>query len=124
MRRAGKGTGRRHALIVLGATIMLLAACAPTPQDQSGGGPSEAKPAAPSDFATEDLGPVMSVKVVDSLDEASDHIALFGSQQFDASEKSFAQILKNDRSPFREGARFQLRGKGMPSLRGGKGDVG
>jgi TolA-binding protein len=35
-------------------------------------------------------------------------LALFGSNQFGEAEKQYLQILKNDRSPFRDGARFQL----------------
>jgi glutamate-5-semialdehyde dehydrogenase len=42
------------------------------------------KPASNDDFAAEFLGPIISVKVVDSLDEAIDHINRFGSQHTDA----------------------------------------
>lgn len=35
-------------------------------------------------------------------------LALFGSNQFPEAEKQYLQVLKNDRSPYREGARFQL----------------
>jgi TolA-binding protein/cyanate lyase len=35
-------------------------------------------------------------------------LGLFGSNQFVEAEKQYIQILKNDRSPYREGARFQL----------------
>lgn len=43
-----------------------------------------AKPATEEDFAAEYLGPVISVKVVDSLDEAIDHINRYGSQHTEA----------------------------------------
>ena len=42
------------------------------------------KPATEQDWATEYLGPVLSVKVVDGLDAAIDHIARYGSQHTDA----------------------------------------
>ncbi|MDP2317276.1 MAG: tetratricopeptide repeat protein [Pseudomonadota bacterium] len=35
-------------------------------------------------------------------------LGLFGSNQFVEAEKQYVQILKNDRSPYREGARYQL----------------
>jgi glutamate-5-semialdehyde dehydrogenase len=44
----------------------------------------EAKPAAEADYAAEYLGPIISVKVVDSLDEAIEHINRYGSQHTDA----------------------------------------
>jgi glutamate-5-semialdehyde dehydrogenase len=40
----------------------------------------QAKPAADDDYACEYLGPILSVKVVDSLDEAIAHIRRYGSQ--------------------------------------------
>jgi len=40
----------------------------------------QAKPAADEDYAAEYLGPILSVKVVDSLDEAIAHIQRYGSQ--------------------------------------------
>ncbi len=42
------------------------------------------KPATEEDFATEYLGPIISVKVVDSLDEAIEHINRYGSQHTEA----------------------------------------
>lgn len=45
---------------------------------------SGAKPATDDDFAAEYLGPIISVKVVDSLDEAVRHIERFGSQHTEA----------------------------------------
>lgn len=44
----------------------------------------EAKAATEDDYAREYLGPIISVKVVDSLDEAIDHINHYGSQHTDA----------------------------------------
>ena len=44
----------------------------------------QAKPATEEDFAAEYLGPIISVKVVDSLDEAIEHINRYGSQHTDA----------------------------------------
>lgn len=46
----------------------------------------------------------------DNYDEYQWYLALslYSSNQFDAAEREYAQILKNDASPFREGARFQL----------------
>jgi glutamate-5-semialdehyde dehydrogenase len=43
-----------------------------------------AKPASDEDFATEYLGPILSIKIVDSLDEAIEHINRFGSRHTDA----------------------------------------
>ncbi len=43
-----------------------------------------AKPATEEDYATEYLGPIISVKVVDSIDEAVEHINRYGSQHTDA----------------------------------------
>ncbi|OIQ97782.1 gamma-glutamyl phosphate reductase [mine drainage metagenome] len=42
------------------------------------------RPASEEDWATEYLGPILSVKVVDGLDAAIDHIARYGSQHTDA----------------------------------------
>ncbi len=42
------------------------------------------KPASEQDWGTEYLGPILSVKVVDGLDAAIDHIARYGSQHTDA----------------------------------------
>lgn len=44
----------------------------------------QAKPATEEDWSTEYLGPIISVKVVESLDEAIDHINRYGSQHTDA----------------------------------------
>ncbi len=48
--------------------------------DRARGLVSGAKPAAEADWSTEYLGPVISVKVVDSLDEAIEHINRYSSQ--------------------------------------------
>lgn len=42
------------------------------------------KAATPEDYATEYLGPVLSLKIVSGLDEAMEHIARYGSQHTDA----------------------------------------
>jgi glutamate-5-semialdehyde dehydrogenase len=42
------------------------------------------RPANDEDWYTEYLGPILSVRVVDGLDEAIDHIAVYGSQHTDA----------------------------------------
>ena len=42
------------------------------------------KAATPEDYATEYLGPTLSLKIVDGLDEALEHIARYGSQHTDA----------------------------------------
>ena len=44
----------------------------------------EAKPASDEDFAAEFLGPIISSRVVGSLDEAIEHINRYGSQHTDA----------------------------------------
>ncbi len=44
----------------------------------------KAKPATDEDYAAEYLGPIMSVKVVDSLDEAIEHINRYSSQHTEA----------------------------------------
>ncbi len=41
-------------------------------------------PAAEEDWSTEYLAPILSIRVVDGLDEAMDHIAAYGSQHTDA----------------------------------------
>jgi glutamate-5-semialdehyde dehydrogenase len=44
----------------------------------------EMKPATEEDWYTEYLAPILAVRIVDSLDEAMDHIARYGSQHTDA----------------------------------------
>jgi glutamate-5-semialdehyde dehydrogenase len=55
----------------------------------------QAVPATDEDYGKEYLGPVISVKVVDSLDEAIEHINRYGSQHTDA-------IVTNDLTAARE----------------------
>lgn len=55
----------------------------------------EARPAAERDYAEEYLGPIISVKVVESLDAAIEHINRYGSQHTEA-------IVTNDLSAARE----------------------
>jgi glutamate-5-semialdehyde dehydrogenase len=43
-----------------------------------------AKPATEEDWATEYLGPILAVRIVDSLDDAIEHIARWGSGHTDA----------------------------------------
>jgi len=56
---------------------------------------SEAKPATEEDYAAEYLGPIVSVKIVDSLDEAIEHINLYSSHHTEA-------IITRDLSAARE----------------------
>jgi glutamate-5-semialdehyde dehydrogenase len=44
----------------------------------------DAKPATDADYRTEFLGPILSCRIVDSLDEAIDHINAYGSHHTDA----------------------------------------
>jgi len=55
----------------------------------------EAKPATDEDFAAEYLGPIISVKVVDTLDDAIEHINRYSSKHTDA-------IITNDLTAARE----------------------
>jgi glutamate-5-semialdehyde dehydrogenase len=81
----------------------------------------QAKPASQDDFAAEYLGPIISVKVVDSLDEAIEHINHYGSRHTDAiittdlnSARQFvsavdsAAVLVNASTRFNDGAEFGL----------------
>jgi glutamate-5-semialdehyde dehydrogenase len=54
----------------------------------------EARQATDDDFAAEFLGPIMSVKVVDSLDEAIDHINRYGSRHTDSIISSDAEAIR------------------------------
>ena len=80
-----------------------------------------AKPATDEDFATEYLGPIMSVKVVDSLDEAIEHINRYSSQHTEAivtsdlaSAREFAAridssaVMINASTRFNDGGEFGL----------------
>jgi glutamate-5-semialdehyde dehydrogenase len=80
-----------------------------------------AKPATEADFATEYLGPIISCKVVDSLDEAITHINRYSSQhteaivtgQLDAARQFAARIdssavMINASTRFNDGGEFGL----------------
>ncbi len=80
-----------------------------------------AKPATNDDYAAEFLGPILSVKVVSSLDEAIDHINRFGSHHTDAivtndlsSARQFtarvdsAAVMVNASTRFNDGGEFGL----------------
>jgi len=81
----------------------------------------DAKPATEADFAAEYLGPIISVKVVDSLDEAIEHINRYGSkhteaiitrdleaaQEFTARIDSSA-VMVNASTRFNDGGEFGL----------------
>ncbi len=80
-----------------------------------------AKPASEADFATEYLGPIISCKVVDSLDEAIAHINRYSSQhteaivtgQLDAARQFAARIdssavMINASTRFNDGGEFGL----------------
>ena len=80
-----------------------------------------AKPATQSDYATEWLAPVVSVRVVQGLDEAIEHIARYGSQHTDAivtqdearaqrflREVDSSSVLVNASTRFADGYEFGL----------------
>jgi glutamate-5-semialdehyde dehydrogenase len=86
-----------------------------------GNGASPAKPASPEDFGREFLAPVAAVRVVDSLDEALDHIARYGTGHSDAiitedagagrrfvDEVDTAVAYWNASTQFTDGAQFGL----------------
>ncbi len=77
------------------------------------------KPATEEDWATEYLAPIISVKVVDGVDEAIAHIARYGSQHTDAiiteneatAEKFLAEVdsaivMRNASTQFADGGEF------------------
>jgi glutamate-5-semialdehyde dehydrogenase len=79
------------------------------------------KPATQEDWATEYLGPILSVRIVDSLDEAIDHINRFGSRHTDVivtgdlpAARTFthavdsAAVMVNASTRFNDGAEFGL----------------
>jgi len=87
----------------------------------SGGDGIRAVPAAADDFGREFLAPVAAVKVVDSLDEALDHIARFGTGHSDAivtedfsaarrftDEVDTAVVYVNASTQFTDGGQFGL----------------
>lgn len=78
-------------------------------------------PATEEDFATEYLGPIISIAVVDSLEEAADHIARYGSghtdaiitSQINAAERftdlvDSAAVMVNASTRFNDGGMFGL----------------
>jgi glutamate-5-semialdehyde dehydrogenase len=80
-----------------------------------------AKPANDEDYATEYLGPVISSRVVGSLDEAIDHINRFGSQHTDAivtnddaaahefaAQVDSSAVMINASTRFNDGGQFGL----------------
>lgn len=80
-----------------------------------------AQPVTDEDYAAEFLGPVISVRVVDSLDEAIDHINRFGSQHTEAivtadraAAREFTQrvdssaVMVNASTRFNDGGEFGL----------------
>jgi glutamate-5-semialdehyde dehydrogenase len=81
----------------------------------------EVKPASEGDYATEFLGPIISIKVVDSLGEAIDHINRYGSKHTDAivtrdlaAARQFAArvdssaVMVNASTRFNDGYQFGL----------------
>jgi glutamate-5-semialdehyde dehydrogenase len=81
----------------------------------------EAKPASDEDYATEYLGPIISSRVVGSLDEAIEHINRYGSQHTEAiitadeeAAREFAQridssaVMINASTRFNDGGQFGL----------------
>jgi len=80
-----------------------------------------AQPASDDDFAAEYLGPIMSVKIVDSLEEAIEHVNRYGSRHTDAivtadlnAARTFvaavdsAAVMVNASTRFNDGAQFGL----------------
>ena len=81
----------------------------------------EAKPATDADYAAEFLDLILSVKVVQNLDEAIEHIARFGSQHTETivtenadaarrftTEVDSAAVLVNASTRFHDGYEFGL----------------
>ncbi len=81
----------------------------------------DAKPATDADYAAEYLGPILSVKVVDSLDEAVEHINRYSSQHTEAivtrdihAAREFvtridsSAVLVNASTRFNDGGEFGL----------------
>jgi glutamate-5-semialdehyde dehydrogenase len=81
----------------------------------------QAKPASEEDFAAEYLGPILSVKIVDSIEEAIAHINRYGSKHTDAivttdlaaarlftSAVDSSAVIVNASTRFNDGAQFGL----------------
>jgi len=81
----------------------------------------QAKPASEEDFAAEYLGPIISIKIVDTLDEAIAHINRYGSKHTDAivtgdlaAARKFttavdsAAVIVNASTRFNDGGEFGL----------------
>jgi glutamate-5-semialdehyde dehydrogenase len=81
----------------------------------------QAKPATEEDFAAEDLGPIISIKIVDTLEEAIEHINRYGSKHTDtivtadpsAAERftravDSAAVIVNASTRFNDGGQFGL----------------
>ncbi len=81
----------------------------------------QAKPASEEDFAAEYLGPILSVKIVDSLEEAIEHINRYGSRHTDAivtadlnaarlfaTAVDSAAVIVNASTRFNDGGQFGL----------------
>jgi glutamate-5-semialdehyde dehydrogenase len=79
------------------------------------------KPAVEEDWYTEYLGPILSVRIVEDLDQAIDHIAVYGSQHTDAivtedlararrflREVDSASVMVNASTRFADGFEFGL----------------
>ncbi|HEV3138650.1 MAG TPA: glutamate-5-semialdehyde dehydrogenase [Pirellulales bacterium] len=81
----------------------------------------QAKSASEEDYAAEYLGPILSIKIVDSIDEAIEHINRYGSRHTDAivtadlnAARAFvtavdsAAVIVNASTRFNDGAEFGL----------------
>jgi glutamate-5-semialdehyde dehydrogenase len=81
----------------------------------------EAKPATDADYAAEFLGPIISCRIVESIDEAIDHINRYGSKHTDAivtaddaASREFttrvdsAAVMVNTSTRFNDGGQFGL----------------
>ena len=82
---------------------------------------TQMKPATEEDWYTEYLGPILSIRIVDNLDHAIDHITVYGSQHTDAivteditrarrflREVDSASVMVNASTRFADGFEFGL----------------
>ncbi len=82
---------------------------------------AQMKPATEEDWYTEYLGPILSVRIIDGLDQAIDHITVYGSQHTDAivteditrarrflREVDSASVMVNASTRFADGFEFGL----------------